>query len=274
MSDPTITNKDIVPHELVVVKGKLNFSRLAKQVAGDDLIKDDQRRVQRGMSPIGRPYTSATIDQAVILPKVSGQLSITEQYLQNRFYTSKKTGGFGGMSYTAMNKSRNLPHIGLFNQATGQIDEIELERDLDSGLDVVLVMRSFAGKQGNNGVSLDWVIIPELRYYGGNGGIESILGLIGATGVNPLAPAVKTVADSTPVPAGVTAAFANTPSEPEPVEEEPLPFDEPQAPAYGAPTMGASPFATAPAAPQQPQPTLTSPFGGTTGGIVARPFGQ
>ncbi len=276
MSDPTITNKDIVPGELIVVKGKLNFSRLAKQVAGDDLIKDDQRRVQRGMSPIGRPYTSITIDQAVVLPKVSGQLSITEQYLQNRFYTSKRAQGFGGMSYTAMNKSPYLPHIGLFDQKTGQIDEIELERDLDSGLDVVLVMRSFAGKQGNNGVSLDWVIIPELRYYGGSGGIESILGLIGATGVNPLAPAVKTVADSTGVPAGVADAFANAQPAAEPVEEEPLPFDEPQQPVYSAPTMGASPFASAPAAPQQPQPqpAIASPFGGTTGGIVARPFGQ
>lgn len=275
MSDPTITNKDIVPGELVVVKGKLNFSRLAKQVAGDDLIKDDQRRVQRGMSPIGRPYTSATIDQAVVLPKVNGQLSVTEQYLQNRFYTSKSTKGFGGMSYTAMNKSPHLPHIGLFDQKTGQIDEIELERDLDSGLDVVLVMRSFAGKQGNNGVSLDWVIIPELRYYGGSGGIESILGLIGATGVNPLAPAVKTVADSTGVPAGVADAFANAQPAAEPVEEAPLPFDEPQQPVYSAPTMGASPFASAPQQPQpQPQPTIASPFGGTTGGIVARPFGQ
>lgn len=278
MADSTITNKSIVPGELVVIKGKLNFSRLAKQIAGDDLIKDNQRRVQRGMSPIDRPYTSATIDQAVIIPKTNGQLTATETYLQNRFYTSRSRSAQGGMSYTAMNKSSYLPHVGLFNKQTEEVDEIALERDLDTGLDVVLVMRGFAGKQGNNGVSLDWVIIPELRYYAQTGGIESILGLIGASAVNPLPVTPKPVATATPVPAVAANAFASTVEpEPEPVEEEPLPFDEPQQSAYSAPVMGASPFASAPAqAPAQTpmQQPIASPFGGTTGGIVARPFGQ
>lgn len=274
MSDPAITNKSIVPGELVVVKGKLSFSRLAKQIAGDDLIKDNQRRVQRGMSPIDRPYTSVTIDQAVIIPKTNGQLTATEIYLQNRFYTSKSRNAQGGMSYTAMNKSSYLPHIGLFNAQTEVIDEIALERDLASGLDVVLVMRGFAGKQGNNGVSLDWVIIPELRYYAQTGGIDSILSLIGATAVNPLSATPKPVATATPVPAVAANAFASTVEpEPEPVEDEPLPFDEPQQNGYSAPVMGASPFASAPAQAPAQQP-IASPFGGTTGGIVARPFGQ
>lgn len=262
----SITNKQINPNELVVVKGKLNYSRLAKQIAGEALAQEDARRRQHGRPTMGRPFTTITIDQAQIVPKNPSQLTPTEIYVQESFYTSESARSQGGMSYTANNKSRFLPHIGLMDMNTGMINEIKLDGELDSGLDVIIVMRSFAGQQGNNGVSLDWVITNELRYYARGGSIDSILGLIGAAGVKTIASEPKTIESGASVPSVSPDAFDND-----------LPFKEPEpVQTASAPVMGSNPFSSnQPVA--QPfgtqQPAIASPFN-NGGGIVAHPFGN
>lgn len=256
-----ISNKDIIPNELVIVKGKLNFSRLSKQIAGEALAQENARRKQQGRPTIDRPFTTVTIDQAQILPKNPSQMTVTEAYVQGRFYASKSSRSLGGMSFTVNNKTRALPHVGLMDLGTGVIDEIKLESDLDGGLDVILVLRSFAGQQGNNGVSLDWVIISELRYYNRGASLDSILGVIGATAVNALPAEAQKINSDAAAPAIAANAFGDD-----------LPFGEPEpAQQNTAPVMNANPFS----APQQPTPpTMPSPFGNPTGGIVAHPFGN
>jgi len=54
MANRTISTQSLTPGELFCVRGKLTYGRLAKQVDGEELEKDKQRRAARGMGPPAR----------------------------------------------------------------------------------------------------------------------------------------------------------------------------------------------------------------------------
>lgn len=168
----TIKLNDLAPKTVFCIRGRLTYSRLAKHIEGADLENDKARRRLSGRRPIEKPYTTATICDAKVMfnnPAAEQDPSLrtqNEQYAIENMYTSTSANNTG-WCFTAVNKSRNLPAIFELCRETNTYKRIELAGELDSGLDVTLVMRVFRSKeQANNGISLDQVLINEpVRYY-------------------------------------------------------------------------------------------------------------
>lgn len=155
MSNRTVNLNQIQTPTYFFVKGKLSYSRLTKKIEGEELQKDQQRRLSRGFNPIDKPYTTATIHDAAILQTNPAQKTNAEIYGEESFYHSKTNSGY---SFTANNKGNNLPWIGTSMDNGKTVDQIIPESELANDLDVILVMRVFSTKL-NNGVSLDGVIV-------------------------------------------------------------------------------------------------------------------
>lgn len=247
MSNHTISLNQLTPNTTVLVRGKLAFSRLAKQIDGEELQKDMQRRQQKGWIPIDKPYTTATINNAQLICP-NGQKSLADTYVEERFFQSKSSHA-SGWSYTANNKGKNLPYI---CEMKGQnAVQIIPESELANGLDVTLVLRVFKGKP-NNGLSLDGVIVNEpIRYYVGNNAGAGLADL-GITFVPAAAPAAAPVAESAaPAPAPAPAAAPATAPANFPADDNP----------FGGPVSApvGNPYAT--------QPAAGMPFGAPQGGF-------
>lgn len=159
----TVTTNQLKPNTEVLVRGKLEFSRLDKQVAGEKLLEDQRNRKMKGMPIINRPYTSATISDPQVLSNNQGvQKSLEEIYMTESIYMQKSSDKY---MFNGMNKGNRLPNVFELNPTTGKYDQVVLKHNLANGLDVTLVMRVFEA-QPNNGVSLETVLINEpLRYY-------------------------------------------------------------------------------------------------------------
>jgi hypothetical protein len=118
------------------------------------------------MHKIERNYTSISLYNAQVIAKDPNNPSIEERYAAECLYRSSSA-NYPGNNFSAMNKSHNLPKVGVFNPQTNAYDEIKLDGELAAGLDVTVVMRVSKG-QGNNGVSLDTVLVNEpIKYYQG-----------------------------------------------------------------------------------------------------------
>ena len=143
MANRTISTQSLTPGELFCVRGKLTYGRLAKQVDGEELEKDKQRRAARGMRPIERPYTSATITDAYVPLKDENNPTIEERYAQESLYISHANDSHG-FNFFAANRGNRLPWIGVRDpQDPFKVEQIVLPNELASGLDVTLVMRVF-----------------------------------------------------------------------------------------------------------------------------------
>lgn len=164
MSNRTVQNSQLTPGTSFFVRGKLSYARITSQIAGAELRQSDDRRTARGWLPVGRPYTTATINQAQVQME-NPQAPTPEQiYAQESLYTSQHSNE--GYSYTCNNKGKYLPWVGVRN-ADGSVEQIKPEGELASGLDVTLCMNIFAVHgRSNRGVTLAGIIIEEpVRYY-------------------------------------------------------------------------------------------------------------
>lgn len=244
----TISLNQLTPNTTVLVRGKLAYSRLVRQIDGEELQKDMLRRQQKGWIPIDKPYTTATINDAQLIC-ANNQKSPAEIYVEEHFYQSRAQRA-SGWSYTANNKGKSLPYI---CEMKGQnAVQVIPEGELANGLDVTLVLRVYKGKP-NNGLSLDGVIVNEpIRYFSGAAGAG--LAELGITFV-PVAeapaaptPAKAPVTESTAAPMQPAAAPVMTPVHP----ADDNPFGSPVTAPVG------NPYAT--------QPTAGMPFGAPQGG--------
>lgn len=256
MVNRTISTKSLTPGELFCVRGKLTYGRLAKQIDGEELEKDKQRRAARGMRTIERPYTSATITDAYVPVKDKNNPTLEERYAQESLYTSHANGSHG-FNFSAVNLGNRLPWIGVRDQQDPfKVEQIVLPNELASGLDVTLVMRVFQGKS-NKDVTLDGVVINEPPRYFASADPTASLSALGITFV----PA----ATEAPAPEAAPMAheafpFANQQAQPEP---EPAP----------APTQTftqTNPWENA----QEPENLFNKPFGSNSGGITYNPQGN
>ena len=224
------------PGDICWVRGKLSFSHLAKKVEGEALERDKQRRMTQNLQPIDRPYTTATVSQCTIIPASGNpaQLSLFEQFIQERFYQSPKHPE-NGWSFAGYNKGKFLPLVGVMQPDGKTVDQISLSAELAAGLDVTLVLKVFKTNR-NNGCSLEGVILNEQPKYFEGAGFEAALGSRGIIfNASPEAAAADNGVD-------------------EPYQAAP----QPQAPmnaAMGAPAPTATPFST-PA-----QPAYQTPVG-------------
>jgi len=164
----TVPNETLRAGQVILVSGYLSYSRLATQVAGEELAIDMQRRTQNNQIPIDRPYTTASIRNAAIIPANANGFTPEEMYVYESFYPNKTT---GEINYTAVNKGNSLPKIAqtdapMLVQGTS-VKEIHIDKELASDLPVTLVLKTFGGKLNKNGVALECVIVHgEVRYFG------------------------------------------------------------------------------------------------------------
>lgn len=254
MANRTISTQSLTPGELFCVRGKLTYGRLAKQVDGEELEKDKQRRAARGMRPIERPYTSATITDAYVPLKDKNNPTLEERYAQESLYTSHANGSHG-FNYSVVNRGNRLPWIGVRDpQDPMKIEQLMLPNELASGLDVTLVMRVFQGKP-NKGVTLDGVILNEPPRYFASADPTASLSALGITFI----------------PAATEAPAA----EAEPMAHEAFPFANQQAQPEPAPAPAqtftqTNPWENA----QEPENLFNKPFGSNSGGITYNPQGN
>lgn len=254
MANRTISTQSLTPGEIFCVRGKLTYGRLAKQVDGEELEKDKQRRAARGMRPIERPYTSATITDAYVPLKDKNNPTLEERYAQESLYTSHANGSHG-FNFSAVNRGNRLPWIGVRDpQDPMKIEQLMLPNELASGLDVTLVMRVFQGKP-NKGVTLDGVILNEPPRYFASADPTASLSALGITFIpaETAAPAPETA----PM-AHEAFPFANQQAQPEPAA----------APAQTV--TQTNPWENA----QEPENLFNKPFGSNSGGITYNPQGN
>ncbi|MET3172901.1 UNVERIFIED_ORG: hypothetical protein ABIB52_000729 [Arthrobacter sp. UYCu721] len=201
MANYQVTASQLTPNTTVHIKGKLTYSRLAKLVDGEDLIKADANRVKNGMSPIGRAHTSVNLSDAEVVFANPAGPTLEETFVNERRYVSSKHADHG-QCYSMDNKSTNLPIVAVQN-AAGEAEQVILEGDLAAGLEVTLVLRVYKPKGYSNcGLSLDLVLLHEpVRYY--NPGVNT--GELAARGIIFAAPP-KQVSGADVVAAGATSA--------------------------------------------------------------------
>lgn len=262
MPNYSISATQLTEGKNIFLRGKLGFARLTRLIEGAALQESDQRKVQNGMSPVGKPHTTATITHAEIVP-VSGdpnQLTLEEQFVSERRYASKKNPDTGA-NFSIDSKGTTLPVIAIpSSKGDGTYDQDESGRELAQGVDVTLVLRVYKPRNFNNrGLALEQVIVhEEPRYYGTAGVDTDVLKAQGIVFNAP--PRAVQASDASPVgdaPA-VETAF-----------EDGLAFPAPQPTA--APAAVAAP---APAQAQVAQAVATAPAQAPTAAPVAAPVAE
>ena len=161
---PKTIQLNSLPDGIFTVKGKLAYSRLAKPIAGDELLADQKRRAQQGRPMIARPYTTATVYDAQVLYAATPDMA---KYADEHFFTSVSNPK--GHSFSGVNKGNYVPRVGWSLNGGKDTKELKLsDKELARDLDVILVMRVFTPKNNmNKGLSLDAVIVlGEPKFYG------------------------------------------------------------------------------------------------------------
>ena len=180
MPTRTVTNQQLTPDATYFVRGKIGFCRITRLTTDDERERANQSRVH----PITRNYTTVTLYDAQVLAGDPNNPTQEEIYAAESMYKNKNPQERPGLNFSAINKSSRLPRIGVLSPTPTNpqnYKEIRPTAELAVGLDVTLVMRVFKG-QGNNGVSLDRVLVNEpIRYYGGSDQVDRAMSQRGIT---------------------------------------------------------------------------------------------
>lgn len=176
----TISAEEITEGTIIPVRGTLAYSRLAKVVDGEALVKADATRTQNGLRPIGVPHTSVTLANAEVIIKDPANPTKEETFVSERRYQSAKHPD-RGLQYNIENKSSILPKVFQLNEQNQAVQVNPLEGELASGVEVIITLRVYKPKSyTNRGLSLDQVIITQtgpVPYYAGGGGAASAAAL-------------------------------------------------------------------------------------------------
>lgn len=257
----TVQNSQLTPGSVVFIRGNVGFSRISRHTTDEERAKDNQRR----MHQVDKNYTTISIYNAQVMAKNPQAPTPEEIYIAESCYISSSQ-DYPGNNFSGMNKSAFLPTVGVLAQGTDpnnhpSYNETHLEGELQKGTDVTLLLRVFGGQGGNNGVSLDTVLInqTDFQYYGNNAHVTDAMNLMGITFVAK-SPAEKAADQAMEKTNMQTTAQSQAP------QGSPNPFG---AGAFGQtgtpatqnipasqPQLGNTPFSG-----QQPQPG----FGGTQG---------
>lgn len=225
MSNRTIRTNDLKPGTIYMVRGKLEYARLASQIKGEELQRDINRRQSRGWMAITTPYTTATISNPQIICKDPNNLTPEEKYANESIYTGHSNGQAVYM-FSARNRGRFLPYIAQYDATNKQATQVQPEGELAHGLDVTLVMRVYEAKP-NNGVSLEGVFVNEpIRYYNANTPASELRAL-GITFI-PLETQQKQLDEINDAPAQQAPAQQNTQPQDNPFSAQPQQFSSQQ----------------------------------------------
>ena len=229
----TVHNSQLKQGSIIFIRGQVGFSRISRQTTDEERMKDNQRRTHK----IEKNYTTVTIYNAQVMARNPQAPTPEEIYALESCYVSNSQ-DYPGNNFTGMNKSAFLPKVGVLVQGSNpdnhpSYDEITLEGELQKGTDVTLLLRVFAGQGGNNGVSLDTILInqSDFQYYGNNAHVTDAMNAFGIN-FNAKSPAER-AADQ---------AMLQTPTTSEPVVAAVMAQPQAQAPQAQAPQAGYNPF--------------------------------
>ncbi|WP_030894286.1 hypothetical protein [Streptomyces sp. NRRL F-5053] len=230
MANYSVSASQLTEGTNVFIRGKLAFARLTSLIDGAELAASDQRKIQNGMSPVGKPHTTATITNAEVVYADPAHPTVEEQFVSERRYTSKRNPDTGA-HYSIDSKGTNLPIIAIPSKSgDGTFDQDSSGQELAKDLDVTLVLRVFKPANfANRGLALEQVIVNEPpRYY--TAGVSS--DELAARGIVFNAPpkAVQARPGASDSAAGATEELVGTAID----DGLPLPAPQPSAPAPGA----------------------------------------
>ncbi|MFE4834465.1 hypothetical protein ACFRAU_07265 [Arthrobacter sp. NPDC056691] len=174
MANYSVSASQLTEGRNIFIRGKLAFARLTRLIEGAELAASDQRKIQNGMSPIGKPHTTATITEAEVESADPANPTVEEAFVAERRYASKKNPDTG-LHYSIDSKGTSLPVIVIpSGKDDGTYDQDTSGQELAQGVDVTLVLRTFKPKNFNNrGLALEQVIVHGKPVYYNGGGVDT-----------------------------------------------------------------------------------------------------
>lgn len=155
---------NIRPDQYVFVQGNVAWSRIASVIEGKEL--EDSIKNSVSQYPTNVPHTRMTLSNARVVYHDKTNPTPEETYVESRFYESKNQERQPGKSYSIDNRGQYLPAI--FRK--GNPDKGEVDKDLYQeytkyelaiGTPVILMLHTYAGQGGNNGIGIDAVIVMD-----------------------------------------------------------------------------------------------------------------
>lgn len=272
----TVSANQLADNTTFLIRGRVLYSRIRSQVAGEELARQNQRAMQQGRQPRNRPYTTLSICQAeVVRANPNAPMMNPEEIFATESLYTSTTQPNNGLCYSADNTGNYLPRLCV--QEGNMVTELnadEIHGELDNGLLVTMVMRIYNSGKPNKGITLDTIIVNEpIRFY--QGGAAANLEKYGLTvNLQPNRQQAAAPAQTAPAMGGPQPAY---PAQ-APVQQ---PMQAPQAPAPGVvpnnvgygytPGMDTMPFGQGQAPATAPANPYGNPYGVPAGAPAAAP---
>lgn len=272
----TVSANQLADNTTFLIRGRVLYSRIRSQVAGEELARQNQRAMQQGRQPRNRPYTTLSICQAeVVRANPNAPMMNPEEIFATESLYTSTTQPNNGLCYSADNTGNYLPRLCV--QEGNMVTELsadEIHGELDNGLLVTMVMRIYNSGKPNKGITLDTIIVNEpIRFY--QGGAAANLEKYGLTvNLQPNRQQAAAPAQTAPAMGGPQPAY---PAQ-APVQQ---PMQAPQAPAPGVvpnnvgygytPGMDTMPFGQGQAPAAAPANPYGNPYGVPAGAPAAAP---
>lgn len=272
----TVSANQLADNTTFLIRGRVIYSRIRSQVAGEELARQNQRAMQQGRQPRNRPYTTLSICQAeVVRANPNAPMMNPEEIFATESLYTSTTQPNNGLCYSANNTGNYLPRLCV--QEGNMVTELsadEIHGELDNGLLVTMVMRVYNSGKPNKGITLDTIIVNEpIRFY--QGGAAANLEKYGLTvNLQPNRQQAAAPAQTAPTMGGPQPAYpAQAPmQQPMQAPQAPAPGVVPNNVGYGyTPGMDTMPFGQGQAPAAAPANPYGNPYGAPTGAPAAAP---
>lgn len=272
----TVSANQLADNTTFLIRGRVLYSRIRSQVAGEELARKNQRAMQQGRQPRNRPYTTLSICQAeVVRANPNAPMMNPEEIFATESLYTSTTQPNNGLCYSADNTGNYLPRLCV--QEGNMVTELsadEIHGELDNGLLVTMVMRIYNSGKPNKGITLDTIIVNEpIRFY--QGGAAANLEKYGLTvNLQPNRQQAAAPAQTAPAMGGPQPAYpAQAPmQQPMQAPQAPAPGVVPNNVGYGyTPGMDTMPFGQGQAPAAAPANPYGNPYGAPAGAPAAAP---
>lgn len=272
----TVSANQLADNTTFLIRGRVLYSRIRSQVAGEELARQNQRAMQQGRQPRNRPYTTLSICQAeVVRANPNAPMMNPEEIFATESLYTSTTQPNNGLCYSADNTGNYLPRLCV--QEGNMVTELsadEIHGELDNGLLVTMVMRIYNSGKPNKGITLDTIIVNEpIRFY--QGGAAANLEKYGLTvNLQPNRQQAAAPAQTAPAMGGPQPAYpAQAPmQQPMQAPQAPAPGVVPNNVGYGyTPGMDTMPFGQGQAPAAAPANPYGNPYGVPAGAPAAAP---
>lgn len=272
----TVSANQLADNTTFLIRGRVLYSRIRSQVAGEELARQNQRAMQQGRQPRNRPYTTLSICQAeVVRANPNAPMMNPEEIFATESLYTSTTQPNNGLCYSADNTGNYLPRLCV--QEGNMVTELsadEIHGELDNGLLVTMVMRIYNSGKPNKGITLDTIIVNEpIHFY--QGGAAANLEKYGLTvNLQPNRQQAAAPAQTAPAMGGPQPAYpAQAPmQQPMQAPQAPAPGVVPNNVGYGyTPGMDTMPFGQGQAPAAAPANPYGNPYGVPAGAPAAAP---